>query len=60
MYISVLPDEQIEVVITEGGQVQEYYVQMLHQLKTKGNIYKGVIHNVDANLQAAFVSYGAS
>ena len=60
MYISVLPDEQIEVVITEGGQVQEYYVQMLHQLKTKGNIYKGVIHNVDANLQAAFVSYGAA
>ncbi len=59
MYISVLPGEQIEVVITEGGQVQEYYVQMLHQLKTKGNIYKGVIHNVDANLQAAFVSYGA-
>jgi ribonuclease E len=32
---------------------------MLHQAKTKGNIYKGVVHNVDPNLQAAFVSYGA-
>ncbi len=59
MFISVLPGEQVEVAITEENQVQEYYVQMLHQLKTKGNIYKGVIHNVDANLQAAFVSYGA-
>ena len=32
---------------------------MLHQRKIKGNIYKGVIHNIDTNLQAAFVSYGA-
>ena len=59
MFVSVLPQEQIEVVITEEGQVQEYYVEMLHQAKTKGNIYKGIVHNVDPNLQAAFVSYGA-
>ncbi|MDL2313747.1 Rne/Rng family ribonuclease, partial [Desulfovibrio sp. OttesenSCG-928-C14] len=58
MFVSVLPGEQVEVVLAEEGQVQEYYVEMLHQAKIKGNIYKGVIHNVDANLQAAFVSYG--
>ena len=60
MFVSVLPGEQVEVVLTAEGQVQEYYVEMLHQVKVKGNIYKGVIHNVDANLQAAFVSYGAA
>lgn len=60
MFVSVLPEEQVEVVLTEEGQVQEYYVEMLHQAKTKGNIYKGIIHNVDPNLQAAFVSYGAA
>ena len=59
MFVSVLPEEQVEVVITEEGQVQEYYVEMLHQAKTKGNIYKGIVHNVDPNLQAAFVTYGA-
>lgn len=59
MFVSVLPEEQVEVVLTEEGQVLEYYVEMLQQAKTKGNIYKGVIHNVDPNLQAAFVSYGA-
>lgn len=59
MFVSVVPGEQVEVVITEEGQVQEYYVEMLHQAKTKGNIYKGVVHNVDPNLQAAFISYGA-
>ena len=60
MFVSVLPGEQVEVAIAEEGQVREYYVEMLHQAKTKGNIYKATIHNVDANLQAVFVSYGAA
>lgn len=59
MFISVLPGEQVEVAITDEDKIQEYYVEMLHQAKTKGNIYKGVINNVDPNLQAAFVNYGA-
>lgn len=59
MFISVLPNEQVEVALTVEGQVVEYYVEMLHQAKTKGNIYKGYIHNIDAALQAAFINYGA-
>lgn len=59
MLISVLPDEQIEVVLTEDGMVQEYYVEMLQQTKTKRNIYKAQIHNIDSALQAAFINYGA-
>ncbi|MFK4763575.1 Rne/Rng family ribonuclease [Desulfobaculum sp. SPO524] len=59
MYISVLPGEQVEMAITEDGKLEEYYVEMLHQAKTKGNIYKGVINNIDPSLQAAFVNYGA-
>lgn len=59
MFISTLPGEQVEVLLAEEGVVQEYYVEMVHQQKTKGNIYKGVINNIDTNLQAAFISYGA-
>jgi ribonuclease E len=59
MFIGVLPGELVEVVLTEDGAVQEYYVEMLHQVKAKGNIYKGYIHNIDSALQAAFVNYGA-
>ncbi len=59
MFISVLPGEQVEVVLAAEGSIVEYYVEMVHQAKTKGDIYKGTINNVDANLQAAFVSYGA-
>ncbi len=58
MFISVVPGEQVEVALSEEGLVLEYYLDMLHQRKLKGNIYKGVIHNIDTNLQAAFVSYG--
>lgn len=58
MFISVLPGEQIEVALTMDGKVQEYYVEMLQQAKTKRNIYKGIVKNIDASLQAAFVDYG--
>ncbi len=60
MFISVVPGEQVEVVLSEEGAVHEYYLEMSHQAKFKGNIYKGIIHNIDANLQAAFVNYGAA
>lgn len=58
LYVSVVPDEQTEVVITEDGLVTEYFVEMAHQVKIRGNIYKGVINNIDTNLQAAFVNFG--
>ncbi|MBD5642262.1 MAG: Rne/Rng family ribonuclease [Desulfovibrio sp.] len=59
MFISVLQGEQVEVGLAEGGALLEYYLDMLHQSKIKGNIYKGVVHNIDPNLQAAFVDYGS-
>jgi ribonuclease E len=60
MFISVVPGEQAEVVLTEQGSVCEYYLEMFHQAKIKGNIYRGVIHNIDTNLQAAFINYGGT
>lgn len=59
MLISVYPGEQVEVALTEDGLLIEYYLDMLHQSKLRGNIYKGVVHNIDTNLQAAFIDYGA-
>lgn len=59
MFISYLPEEEVEVAITQNEVLEEYYVEMISQHKTKGNIYKGKVHNVDASLQAAFINYGA-
>ena len=58
LYISTVPDEQVEAVITEDSLVTEYFVEMAHQVKIRGNIYKGIINNIDTNLQAAFVNFG--
>ena len=58
MFISILPGEQVEVAIEENKILLEYYLDMLHQSKLKGNIYKGIIQNIDVNLQAAFVDFG--
>lgn len=60
MFISVVPGEQVEVALAEEGAIHEYYLEMLRQAKVKGNIYKGIINNIDTNLQAAFVNYGAA
>lgn len=58
MFISILPNEQVELILAEDGKITDYFIEMLHQAKTKGNIYKGTISNIDTALQAAFVSYG--
>lgn len=58
MLISVIPGEQVEVAISSNGQLFEYFIEMNHHAKIRGNIYKGVINNIDANLQAAFINYG--
>ena len=58
MFFSVLAGECVEVALSAEGKLCEYYLDMQHQKKLKGNIYKGIIQNIDTNLQAAFVNYG--
>lgn len=60
MFFSVLAGERIEVALSQEGKLCEYYLDMQHQKKLKGNIYKGIIQNIDTNLQAAFVNYGTA
>jgi len=50
--------EECRLVLLEGGKVESFYVETVSQAQTKGNIYKGRITAVEANLQAAFVDYG--
>lgn len=60
MYVSVQSEEQIEVALVKNGLVVEYFVEMTHQAKIRGNIYKATVHNVDPNLQAAFINFGSA
>ena len=58
MFISVLAGEQVEVGLAEEACCLNITWICCTRGKIKGNIYKGVIHNIDSNLQAAFVNYG--
>ncbi len=60
MLVSALPGELVEVVVLEDGMVAEYYVEMTHHAKLRGRIYKGIVSNIDTNLQAAFVNFGSN
>ncbi len=60
MFVSVQSEEQVEVALVKDDTVVEYFVEMSHQAKIRGNIYKASIHNVDPNLQAAFINFGST
>lgn len=44
--------------MTENGELAEFYIESSSQRKLVGNIYKGVVVNVLAGMQAAFVDIG--
>jgi ribonuclease E len=50
--------EECRLVLLENGKVESLHVETVSREQTKGNIYKGRITAVEANLQAAFVDIG--
>lgn len=50
--------EEVRVCLLEGGRLQAYQVESETWLKTRGNIYKGRITNIEPGLQAVFVDIG--
>jgi ribonuclease E len=50
--------EECRIVLLENGKVESFHVETVSREQTKGNIYKGKITAVEANLQAAFVDIG--
>jgi len=57
IYIDV-NSNNICVAMTENGELAEFYIESSSQKKLVGNIYKGVVVNVLAGMQAAFVDIG--
>lgn len=60
MLINALDPEELRVALVEDGRLEAFYVEMAAREQTRGNIYKGVVANVEPSLQAAFIEYGAS
>jgi ribonuclease E len=58
MLINVSQPEESRIAIVEDGQLEELYVERSGQDNYVGNIYKGVIVNIEPSIQAAFVDFG--
>ncbi len=50
--------EECRVALLEKGKLTSFHVETVVSAQQKGNIYKGKVVSVEANLQAAFVDIG--
>ena len=50
--------EECRLALLENGKVEGFFIESVSRAQIKGNIYKGKITSVEANLQAAFVDIG--
>jgi ribonuclease E len=58
MLINVSQPEECRIAIVEDGILEELYVERAGQGGYVGNIYKGVVVNLEPSIQAAFVDFG--
>jgi len=59
MLINAQRPEELRVAIVQGNVLENYKVDVAEAGLTRGNIYRGVIANVQPSLNAAFIDYGA-
>ncbi|MBN1908683.1 MAG: Rne/Rng family ribonuclease [Pirellulales bacterium] len=58
MLINVAQPEECRIAIVEDRALEELYVERTNQHNYVGNIYKGVVVNLEPSIQAAFVDFG--
>src|SRR5688500_10343397 len=59
MLINATVADELRIAIVEDGELVELDIETADQNQIRGNIYKGVVHNVEGSLAAAFVDIGA-
>ena len=58
MLINAEEPEEYRLAIVSGKKLEEFYVETTTRENTRGNIFKGVVVNIQPSLQAAFVDFG--
>ncbi len=58
MLINVAQPEECRIAIVEDNMLEELYIERTSQDNYVGNIYKGVVVNLEPSIQAAFVDFG--
>ncbi|MEE9392421.1 MAG: Rne/Rng family ribonuclease [Planctomycetota bacterium] len=58
IFINAQDPEEIRIALTEDGVLQEFFIDRAANESYLGNIYKGVVTNVEPSIGAAFVDFG--
>jgi ribonuclease E len=58
MLINAQRPEQLRVAIVSDSTLENFQVEIAEAGLTRGNIYRGVIANIQPSLNAAFIDYG--
>ncbi|MCA8911388.1 MAG: Rne/Rng family ribonuclease [Planctomycetes bacterium] len=58
IYMNVAEGDECRIAVLEDGKLYEFFIDRPSQLKHVGNIYKGIINNIEPGIQAAFVDVG--
>lgn len=58
MLISAQRAQQLRVAIVEGTLLKDYQVDITDRRLSRGNIYRGVVANIQPSLNAAFIDIG--
>lgn len=56
--INAADPEEIRIAITDCGVLDEVYIERASSTSHLGNIYKGVVTNIEPSIGAAFVDFG--
>lgn len=58
MLINVSEGQECRVAVITQGVLDELYMERAHLVSHVGNMYKGVVTNIEPGIQAAFVDFG--
>jgi ribonuclease E len=58
MLINVSEGEESRIAIVHNGRLEELFLERAKAGSHVGNIYKGVVTNVEPSIQAAFIDFG--
>jgi len=58
IYVNADDAEEVRIAITVDGRLDEVHIERASSTSFLGNIYKGVVTNVEPSIGAAFVDFG--
>ena len=58
MLVNIAQGDECRIALIENNKLEELYIERASEISHVGNIYKGLITNVEPSIQACFIDFG--